>query len=54
MTATILMTAIGILFALIIIAHSVLTAPVGYQDDGGFHVGVQNQDGEDMFLENPS
>ena len=54
MTITLCMAAIGILFALIVVVHSVATAPVGYQDETGFHAGAPNPCGDDSLLENPS
>ncbi len=54
MTITFLIAAVGILCALIVVVHSVATAPVGYQDETGFHAGVPNPCSDDLFLENPS
>ena len=54
MTITFLIAAAGILCALIAVGHSVVTAPVGYQDEAGFHAGVPNPCSDDSLLENPS
>ena len=54
MTITFLIAAIGILCALIFVGHAVATAPVGYEDEGGFHAGVANPCSDDSLLENPS
>ena len=54
MTITLYMVAVGILCAFIVVVHSVATAPVGYQDETGFHAGAPNPCGDDSLLENPS
>jgi len=54
MTITTFIAAVGILCALVVVAHSVAPAPVGYQDESGFHTGVPNPCSDDSFLENPS